>query len=228
MKNKIIVLTLLVITLLNSCVAKTQKVIAIDVLLTLPEAVYDQAIQLNQAILKNQPDNFTLDQNHIPHITLLQCYILESDLPKIEQVLNGLYQSIKKESLWANELQYNRDKTESFASIGIIKSKPLMELHAKTIEVLKPYLTNGTEKAYVRNADGSPIDQFTIDYVPKFVSHYSYENYNPHISLGVAKTSLLNDLEKNQFQEVKFQAKAVAIYQLGNYGTARKLLWKSE
>ena len=198
-------------------------------LLTLPEDVYKQTIQLNQAILKIHPDNFTLDADHIPHITLLQCYIIESDLPKVEQLLNGLYKTIAKDSLWADEIQYNTDKIESFASIGIEKSKPLISLHKKTISLLEPYiLPNGTQEAYVQNADGTPIDQFTIDYVPKFVSHYSYGNYNPHISLGVAKTSLLDSLAKHNFHAIKFHASAIAIYQLGNFGTARKLLWESE
>lgn len=229
MKNTILIITLLILTLTSSCAKKQAEAIAIDVLLTLPKPVYDQAVQLNRAILENHPDNFTLDAHHIPHITLSQCYIVESDLPKVEQLLNGLYKTIEKDSLWANALQYNQDKTESFASIGIEKSKPLMVLHKKTIALLEPYIiTNGSQEAYVQNADGTPIDQFTIDYVPKFVSHYSYENYNPHISLGVAETSFLDSLAQHHFRDMKFRASAIAVYQLGNYGTARKMLWESE
>ena len=227
MKNNFLILVLITLTLTSSCVEKKPNVLAIDVLLTLPADVYDQAIELNRAIIEKHPDNFILDGNHIPHITLLQCYIVESDLPQVEQLLNGLYKTIKKDTLWANHLQYNKDKPESFASIGIEKSKALMTLHKKTIALLEPYIiTNGTQKAYVQNADGTPIDQFTIDYVPKFVSHYSYENFNPHISLGVAKTTLLDSLEQHVFRATKFQATGVSVYQLGNYGTARKLLWE--
>ncbi len=211
----------------TSCAPKQQQVIAIDVLLTLPEDVYDQAIQLNRAILDDNPNNFTLDENHIPHITLLQCYVQESDLPKIEKLLSGLYQTIANETLWADHLQYAEDNEESFASIGIKKSESLLELHKKTIALLEPYiLPKGSQKAYVQNADGSPIDKFTMDYVPKFVSDYSYENFNPHISLGVAKTSVLDSLEQHNFRAVKFHASSISVYQLGNFGTARKLLWK--
>lgn len=229
MKNNFLILTVFIIMLMNSCAEKRQNAVAIDVLLTLPANVYDQSIQLNQAVLKNNPDNLTLDENHIPHITLLQCYLKESDLPKAKKLLTGLYKTIENDSLYANTLQFNKDKTESFASIGIEKSKSLVALHEKTIALLKPYIiTNGSQEAYVKNRNGSPIDQFTIDYVPKFVSNYSYDNYNPHISLGVAKTSFLDSLSQHNFHDMKFHAKAVAVYQLGNYGTARKLLWKSE
>lgn len=229
MKTNFLIIILIIITLTNSCAEKQNQPIAIDVLLTLPKDVYDQAIQLNRAILENNPNNFTLDDHHIPHITLLQCYVQENDLPKIKQVLNGLFKTIKNDTLWADHLQYNKDKTESFASIGIKKSESLMALHKKSIALLEPYMiSNGSQEAYVQNADGTPIDDFTIAYVPKFVSDHSYGNYNPHISLGVAETSVLDSLEQYGFRAMKFQVSSIGVYQLGNFGTARKLLWQVE
>lgn len=229
MKNNHLLVALVILTLTNSCAQKEQKVIAINVLLTLPEDVSREAIQLNGAILKDHPNNITLDDNHIPHITLLQCYVQETDLPKIEKLLHGLYKTIKDDTLRVDELQYNKDKTESFVSMGIKKSKQLMALHEKTIALLEPYiLANGSQKSYVRNADGTPIDEFTINYVPEFVNAHSFENYNPHISLGVAKTSLLDSLAQHNFRAMKFHAATISVYQLGAFGTAQKLLWESE
>lgn len=229
MNKNFLIISLLVITLISSCEQKQDKIIAIGVLLTIPENVYEQSIQLNRAILVSNPDNITLDDNHIPHITLLQCYIKESDLTKIEQALNGLYRTIENDSLWADELQYNKNKSESFASIGIKRSPPLMALHERTIKLLEPYnIPDGSQESYVQNADGSPIDDFTMAYVPKFVSAHSYEDYNPHISLGVAKVLLLDSLAHHKFRATKFQAAAIGIYQLGAFGTAQKLIWKSK
>lgn len=229
MKSILYTVSFFAVFMLSSCAAKRDKTIAIDVLLLLPQNISEQAILLNTAILKNNPDNFTLDKNHIPHITLLQCYVNQSDLPKIKLVLNGLYKMIEQENLWAIELQYKKDQPQSFASIGLEKSSALMEIHKKTIALLQPYFTaGGSQNAFVPTQDGSPIDQFTIDYIPKFVSHYSYENYNPHISLGVSETSVLDYLAKTEFREIHFKSPAVAVYQLGKFGTARKLLWKSK
>ncbi|QOW08892.1 hypothetical protein Q73A0000_00280 [Kaistella flava (ex Peng et al. 2021)] len=229
MKNIFHFVSFFAIFMMSSCVAKRDRTIAIDVLLLLPQNLSEEAILLNTAILKNNPDNFTLDKDHVPHITLLQCYVRQSDLPKITMALNGLYNMIENESLWANELQYKKDQPQSFASIGIEKSSALLAIHERAIALVQPYITTGgSQNAFIPTKDGSPIDQFTIDYIPKFVSNYSYENYNPHISLGVSETSVLHYLEKNEFREMKFKAPAVAVYQLGKYGTARKLLWKSE
>ena len=219
----------IILMVVNACTPKKEKIIAIDVLLTLPEKVYGQAVQLNKAIVKENPSNFTFDDTHIPHITLLQCYISEEDLPNVKKELKGLYKTVENETLWIEELQYSKEKEESFSSIGIKKSDGLVSLHKKTIELLKPYMTaDGSQQSYIQNESGKPIDQFTIDYVPKFVSDYSYENYNPHISLGVAKTTLLDSLNRNIFQPMKFQAASISVFQLGDFGTARKLLWKSE
>lgn len=229
MKNNHLLVALLILALTNSCVQKPQKAIAINVLLTLPEDVYQKAVQLNRAILKNNPHTIALNEKHIPHITLLQCYVQETDLPEIEKLLHGLYKTIEHDTLWADELQYAKDKSESFASIGIKKSKALMALHKKTIALLEPYvLANGSQEAYVQNADGTPIDDFTLDYVPEFISAHSFENYNPHISLGVAKTVLLDSLAQHHFRPIKFHAASISVYQLGAFGTAQKLLWESE
>lgn len=224
-----LIITFLVITLISSCAQKQENTIAIGVMLTLPEDMYQQSIQLNQAILEKHPNNITLNDHHIPHITLLQCYVKESDLSKIENALIGLYKTIENDSLWADELQYSKDKTESFASIGIKRSPPLMALHEQTITLLEPYMIpDGSQESYVQNTDGTPIDDFTLAYVPKFVRAHSYEHYNPHISLGVAKTTLLDSLAQNQFQSKKFQATAIGVYQLGAFGTAQKRIWESE
>lgn len=228
MKKKFLIVLSLIFSVFNACAPNQKDVLAIDVLLTLPEDLYQQAISLNRSILEDNADNFTLDDNHIPHITLLQCYILESDMPRIEKLLDGLYKTIENDTLWADHLQYSKDKAESFSSIGIKKSEPLMALHEKVIALLEPYiLPSGSQTAYIQNADGAPIDDFTIAYVPKFVSHYSFENFNPHISLGVAQTSVLDSLAEHSFHRTKFHATSISVYQLGNFGTAQKLLWKS-
>lgn len=229
MNKYFVILSFLMLSLNVSCISKQDQIIAINVLLTLPDEVYDQSVELNHVILKENPNNFTLDKNHVPHITLLQCYIKKSDLPQIEKALDGLYQTIENEMLYVDELQYSKAKPESFASLGIEKSKTLMSLHKEVIKRLDPYRnTHGSQEAYVQNFDDTPIDQFTIDYVPKFVSHHSFENYNPHISLGVAKILLLDSIAQNILKPMHFKPSSISIYQLGAFGTARKQLWKSK
>lgn len=214
---------------LLSCTPKKQNVIAIDVLLIPSEEMNAQALQLNSLINQNNPETIRLDENHVPHITLLQCFINESDLPKVNTALEGLFEIIKDDSLKAESLFYYEDKAESFSMIRVKNSAPLMEIHKKTIELLKPFIvSNGTEKSFVQNPDGSSISESTVEYVPNFVEKYSYENFDPHISLGVAQTILLDSLAQNVFKAIQFKAASMSVYQLGDHGTAQKLLWTSK
>lgn len=214
---------------LMACTSKKENTIAIDVLLIPSEAMYAQSLQLNALINQNNPETIKLDENHVPHITLLQCYINEYDLPKVSKVLEGLYESIEQDSLKAESLFYYKDKEESFAMIAVEKNQQLLKLHEKIIEVVKPFiLKNGSEASFIQNPDGSAISESTVKYVPEFVEKHSFENFDPHISLGVAQKTLLDSLAQNVFKPIQFKAASLSIYQLGDHGTAQKLLWKSE
>lgn len=212
-----------------SCAPKKQTTIAIDVLLIPSEEMYAQALQLNTLIHQNNPQTIKLDKNHVPHITLLQCFIYEEDLPKVSTALEGLFQTIATDSLKAERLSYNSSEEKSFAMISIKKSETLLKLHKKTIALLKPFIVkNGSEVSFVQNTDGSPISRSTVAYVPVFVDQHSYKNYDPHISLGIASSKLLDSLAKHVFEPITFKAQSLSVYHLGDHGTARKLLWKFE
>ncbi len=214
---------------LFSCTPKKENIIAVDVLLIPSEEMYAQSIQLNSLINQNNPQTIKLDENHIPHITLLQCFIKETDLPRVNKALEGLFAMIKNDSLKAESLFYYPEKEESFAMVRIKKSAPLMAIHKKSIELLKPFMVAyGTEKSFVPNPDGSAISESTLEYVPAFVEKYSYQNFDPHISLGVAEVSLLDSLAVNVFKPISFNAASLSLYQLGDHGTAQKQLWQSE
>jgi len=229
MKKLLFPLIGIMILLMISCNPEKKEVIAIDVLLTLPEEMYAQAIHLNELMIENYPKSIQLDENHIPHITLLQCFVHKKDIPSIGESLEELFSMIKDEALVAQEFVYSKDTDESFAMIRVRNSIVLIEIHEKVIELLKPFMVkNGTSDSFVQNPDGNPINEFTLAYVPRFVESYSYENYDPHISIGVAKTDFLDSLATDVFEGTVFQPKNLSIYWLGDSGTAQKLLWEEK
>tara|TARA_R110000851_G_scaffold333532_1_gene515076 strand:- start:38162 stop:38863 length:702 start_codon:yes stop_codon:yes gene_type:complete len=223
-------ISLLAISLgIFSCAPKKQNIIAIDVLLIPSEEMYAQSLQLNSLINQNNPETIKLDKNHVPHITLLQCFINEEDLPKVNGALEGLFNTIKNDSLKAESLFYYSEKEESFSMIAIEKNEQLLQLHQKVIELVKPFIVkNGSEKSFVQNPDDSPISESTLSYVPEFVDKHSFENFDPHISLGVAQTTLLDSLALQVFKPIQFKVESLSVYQLGDHGTAQKLLWESK
>ncbi|MGO3181697.1 MAG: 2'-5' RNA ligase family protein [Aequorivita sp.] len=211
-----------------SCTPKKEKIIAIDVLLTPSDEMRAQAFELNGLMKQNNPETITLDENHIPHITLLQCFIKEDDLPKVRRSLHGLYDEIKNDTLQAESLFYYKEKEESFAMIAVEESDQLIKLHEEVINLVKPFIVyNGNAKSFIQNPDGSSISESTVTYVPEFVEEHSYKNFDAHISLGVAQRVLLDSLAENVFKPIPFKATSLSVYHLGDHGTAQKLLWKS-
>lgn len=228
MKIYMIFFSILLMSMLG-CVSASENIIAINILLTPDEELYDYGIYLSELMSENNPRSLALDDNRIPHITLLQAYINEEDLPRISQALKGVYSTISSKDLMAESLVFSKGNETSFAMIRIEKSESLLKLHKQVIALVKPFIVKrGSEQSFVPNFDGRDIDQFTIDYVPEFIAKYSYENYDPHLSLGVADTAFLENLSEHEFKPRQFKSAALSIYQLGEYGTAQKLLWQSE
>ncbi len=63
-----------------------------------------------------------------------------------------------------------------------------------------------------------------IGYVSTFVPKMSGENYNPHVSTGVAPAAYLDQMLAEPFAPFTFSPAGAAVYQLGPFGTAAKKL----
>ncbi len=104
-------------------------------------------------------------------------------------------------------------------------SAELKSFQEQVIEAISPYVINiGDGSAFVSPADGTEINQLTIDYVKTYVPNYSGTQFYPHVTVGIANQKFLDDLIAEPFEEFSFKARSVSIYQLGNFGAAQKKL----
>src|SRR5438034_1239122 len=71
---------------------------------------------------------------------------------------------------------------------------------------------------------GFALDAMIIDYVSTFVPKMSGENFNPHVSTGVASPEYLDRMLAEPFESFTFSPAGAAVYQLGPFGTAAKKL----
>jgi hypothetical protein len=76
----------------------------------------------------------------------------------------------------------------------------------------------------VTTVQNPEINQPTIDYVAAFVPEHSWEHYLPHVTVGIGTISFLDAMVAAPFETFTFSATGGAVYQLGNFGTASKLL----
>ena len=53
-------------------------------------------------------------------------------------------------------------------------------------------------------------------------------NYVPHVTVGIANEDFVKRIKAEPYEPFTFKADGVAIYQLGNFGTAAKMLWQNQ
>jgi hypothetical protein len=207
-------------------------IIAIDILLEPDQTMLDSAKVYNERMQNNYsgPGSYSLDDLHTPHITVLQCFVKSADL---ENVYAAVLKLVKNENpvkyqLSSKGFYYYPTNGLGLAGITIDTTPALMRFQSKIIEALKPYIVVGTDAAFVQNTDGTPIAKGSDTYVNGFIPDHSGAKYNPHVTIGLAHEDFLNALIAAPYHPFTFKCSSLSIYQLGDYGTARKKLWASK
>lgn len=206
--------------------SSAENILAIDVLLNPGEKMLEKAGEYNTRLRKEFPEGFALDASHAPHITIIQAYVKERDLGKIENELEKMLRNfnLKELDLQAKGLYYIPFEDKGLAGITI-KKEELMDFHKQVISMMETFSVNdGTGAAFVARPDGEEIMEATVEYVNNFKKDSSGEKFNPHVTIGVASQDFLEQMLNEPFEEFKFNIESVGIYQLGEMGTAQKEL----
>ncbi len=206
---------------------QASSVTAIDILLE-PDATMLQKCAANNArLLGVFPKGFALDAEHTPHITMLQCFVRTVDLDQLyaaeEKVLAAANISALK--LEAFKYYYAPAGATAVAGICARPTPEILKLQADVIAAAKPFMQEtGPIGAFTAPHDNPAIDAALIGYVSTFVPKMSGENYNPHVSTGVAPKEYLDQMLAEPFESFTFSPAGAAVYQLGPFGTAAKKL----
>ena len=203
------------------------EVTAIDILLE-PNATMLAHCKANNArLLKEYPKGFALDATHTPHITMLQCFVRTADLDKLYAAEEKVFAAADVTAMKLEAFKYYYAPTGATGVAGIC-AKPtpeILKLQADVIAAARPYmLESGPIGAFTAPHDDPATDAAIIDYVSTFVPKMSGENFNPHVSTGVAPKDYLDRMLVEPFESFRFSPAGAAIYQLGPYGTAAKQL----
>lgn len=71
--------------------ATNDQLIAIDILLEPNQTMVSHANAVNATLRGNLPSGYSLDATHAPHVTLLQRFIREKDLPTVTAALSKVF-----------------------------------------------------------------------------------------------------------------------------------------
>jgi 2'-5' RNA ligase len=213
----------------NTAAVKTDRVLAIDVLL-LPDAkMNDKATAVNARLRANYPQGYTLGADQVPHITLVHRFVRENDLPAIEKALEKVLAQHNplREELTANGYTSAVWGDITITTIGIERTIKLGRLQEEVVKAVQPFaVDDGTTAAFSTTKELPKVEEQIVDYVKTFVPKASGQNYRPHVTVGVANADFVKDLKAAPFENFTFKPAAAAIYQLGSFGTAQKELWR--
>ena len=203
----------------------SDKLIAIDVLLEPDQTMISKANAVNARLRENYPAGYELDATHAPHVTLLQRYVRVRDLDAVTAALNKVFATEHPTELQLKEtgIFYGMWSGVAVTTFLVERTPELMRLHQKVIDAVAPFsVSGGTAAAFIDTPSYAEI----VGYVEQFVPKSSGKDYMPHVTLGVAHEDFVKQLKAEPTEGFTFKAVGVAVYQLGNFGTAAKKLWE--
>lgn len=202
---------------------------AIDILINPDEATIERARQINVRMRESVPDGFALDATHQPHITTLQRYVRTADLDRVYDAVEKTLAATDIASLSYQAVAIRHTDWgvpgQGLAVLVVQPSPQVLDFQAHLLAAVTPFVgSGGTAEAFVTDP-GETISQSTLDWVEQFVpAQIGPDKYIAHITVGFATLDDLNVIEAEPFDTFAVHPTGLAVYHLGNNGTARKQL----
>jgi hypothetical protein len=204
---------------------------AIDILIDPDEGAMKRAREVNARLLESVPlpNGWALDDTHQPHITTLQRYVRTADLDK---VYDAVEKTVSETDLASLSYRAIKITHADWGFPGVAPTVLLVETNGKVLDfqarllaAIMPFVeSGGTAAAFIADP-GEEISPTIIDWVERFVpDQIGAGKYLPHLTVGIATFDDLKAIEAESFDAFAIHPASVAVYHLGNNGTARKLL----
>lgn len=204
-------------------------VIAVNVLLQPDQEVSARAARINGDLRRSYPGGFALDASHLPHISVLHGYVQAKDVADfyvaVEKV--SAKHPLAGQQLTMLGLEHKPWNREEITNIKVEKTRELEDFQADLVSAVSPYLVaTGDGSAFLTSKEDPSVDLETIEYVRTFVQKHTGSGFEPHITVGISDAETARRVSAEQGVPPKLTIASVAVFQLGNVGTARKELWR--
>jgi hypothetical protein len=201
---------------------------AIDILVNPDHATIEKAREFNARMRASVPSGFALDATHQPHITTLQRYVRTADLDHVYDAVQTTLSATDVASLSYEAVAIGHADWgvpgQGLAALVLKPSPQVLDFQASLLAAVTPYLgVEGTAAAFVRDP-GEKISQSTMDWVQGYVPNQIGANYIAHVTVGFATLDDLKSMEARPFDAFAVHPASVAVYHLGNSGSARTQL----
>ena len=205
------------------------RLVAIDIAIEPGETMVERSLADNAKLLKNFPQGYALDDTHHAHISILQRFVRETDLERVYAAIAGAVSSANPSAwtLTAHKYYYIPAGPIGLAGIVVEVTDDLLRFQQTLIDAVTPFsVATATADAFFKLPSEPALHEVPtmVEYVGRFVPDDSGKNFMPHVTIGVGLKSYLDEMLAAPFETFTFSAAGASVYQLGDFGTARKNL----
>ena len=203
--------------------------VAIDIAIEPDATMVQRSLSDNAALRENFPQGYTLDDTHHAHVSMLQRFVRETDLDNVYAAIAGAV-ATENPPAWklkAHKYYYIPAGPIGLAGIVVEVTDDLLRLQQKLIDAVDPFsVATATADAFFKLPSEPPLHEVpaTVQYVGAFVPEHSGKNFMPHVTIGVGLKDYLDKMLAAPFPAFTFSPAGASVYQLGDFGTARKNL----
>ena len=202
---------------------------AVDILIEPDDAAIERARAVNRLMPLSVAAGLTLDDAHRPHITMLQRYLVTADLDRVHAAIEQTLATTDAAALSYHVpgITYSEHwgpPGQAAAVLAVEPDQQVLDLQAALVDAVAPYTgSGGTDAAFITDPD-EQISQTIKDGVETYVPDQTGANYTAHLTVGMDTVEHLKALQAERFDTFDVHPLSLAVYQLGNNGTARSLL----
>ena len=199
--------------------------IAIGIVLLPTEEIMDLCIAINKEAFKHRKGRFLMSKkDFVPHISLTLGCIDEEKLPEIIKKIELISQNQKPLELKLEGIcLYQRDDGKR-GTMKINISKELKNLHKNILDAVSDKLMRCDSADVLIEGNITGISATSKNILNNYKESHAYDKYNPHITLC--------SYDSDQFSKeidfpIKFTASKIALFQIGDGCTCRRLIYSS-
>jgi hypothetical protein len=202
---------------------------AVDILIEPDDAAIRRAREVNRRMPLSIPAGITLDDSHLPHITMLQRYLITDEIDHVYAAIDKTLAATDPSTLSYHVpgITYSEHwgpPGQAAAVLGVQPNPKVLDLQSALVAAVDPFTeSGGTDAAFVTDP-GEQISQTTKDWVETYVPDQTGAKYTAHLTVGLDTVEQLKELQAEPFGAFDVHPISLAVYQLGNNGTARTLL----
>lgn len=187
-----------------------QAVIALDVAILPPPGVSTRAIDASARLPRVESRGLLLGADYVPHVTLLQMFVLADRMPALFDRLDGVLADRA-----AMTLHVSGGATGgSSVWMAIDRTAALVDLHERLLDAAQPFeQLHGDTRAFY----GDDARARDVNWVTTYRKAASHASFRPHITLGHAS-------HPPAIEPFDFTATTVAACHLGRFCSCRQLL----